>query len=57
MADLDKRDFIPMTEGQTQPDVAIDGLLKQRFGKDINTLDELYYTASIPALAALAYIG
>ncbi len=43
-----------MTEEQTIPDVAIDGLLKQRYGKDINTIDEWFYSVTFNALLALA---
>ncbi len=56
MADLDKRDFIPITDTQTQPDLAYDFLLKQRFGKDINTLDEYFLAVAYIALIALATI-
>lgn len=56
MADLSKRDFVPMTDEQTQVDVAIDTLLKQRYGKDINTLDEWFYSLAYVAMIALATI-
>lgn len=54
MADLSKRDFIPMTEEQTIFDVAADSLTMQRFGKDINSLDEWFYSMTFNALIALA---
>ena len=54
MADLSKRDFIPMNEEQTTFDIAADTLTMQRYGKNINTLDEWFYSLAYVAMIALA---